>query len=265
MLATVAPLVPVTVRQIYYQMSVHHPDMIANDDNGYDMTADDMKWLRESGKLPYQDVIDNTRRVVEGYHYDSVADALDQLVEHYRPNIWLDMPCLVWMCIEKDALAGTIDQICLRYQVPLLVVRGYSSLSFLHEQALKLRDERRPAHIYLMGDHDPEGCDARRFIEGKLREFAPKATLHFHWLAVNDETQITELGLPIFAAKEKGSRAKAWGDKHCAELDAIAPDKLRQMVTKAINKHMSKAKRDELIQDPDELDRVRELIGELRL
>ncbi len=118
MLATIKPfaaVAPVTVRQIYYQMSVHHPDMIANNDNGYDMTADDMKWLRETGKLPYEHVVDNTRRCIEGYHYDSVPDALDWLVNRYRPNIWLDMPCLVWLCIEKDALASTIEDVCLRY------------------------------------------------------------------------------------------------------------------------------------------------------
>jgi hypothetical protein len=275
MLATIKPFVavaPVTVRQIYYQMTVHHPDMIANTTNGYKMTAADMKVLREEGvvidgeieKLPYEDVIDNTRRCIRGYGiFDNVGDALKDVVDYYQQNIWLDMPCLVWVCIEKDALASTIEDICLDYQVPLLVARGYASLSFLHAQAKIIRNETRPVHVYLMGDYDPEGVDARRVTEAKLREFAPDVDFHFHSLAVNDEDQITKLGLKTFKVKKEGSRAKAWGKKPGAELDAIAPDVLRKMVTDAIHKHMSKRKRDQLIQDPEELDRVRELIEEL--
>ena len=177
MLEVIEPLVPVTVRQIYYQMFVHHPDLIAHDtDGGYDMTASDMKWLREKGRLPYEDVVDNTRRVIEGYAYGSVAEALDELVDNYRPDIWRDMPCLVKFGIEKDALAGTLETLTVHYSVPLLVVRGYSSLSFLHSEALKIRNEERPIFFYHLGDHDGEGRDACRFTEEKLREFAPTRT-----------------------------------------------------------------------------------------
>ena len=72
------------------------------------------------------------------------------------------------------------------------------------------------------------------------------------------------LNLPTTDVKETSSRARTWGDKPCAELDAIAPADLRNMVETAINKHMSKARLKRLdVVDP-ELDRVRELIEELR-
>jgi hypothetical protein len=145
----------------------------------------------------------------------------------------------------------------------LMVARGYSSLSFLHVEAKRLKGETRPIYIYHLGDHDPEGRDACRVIEEKLRQMAPKADIWFEALAVRDEEQIEELGLPITEVKKDGSRAKAWGAKPCAELDAIAPADLRNMVETAINKHMTKARLKRIDVEDPELDRVRELIGEL--
>ena len=44
----------------------------------------------------------------------------------------------IWL--EKDALAGVLVDVTSRYDVPLMVTRGYPSMSFLHSGG---RDHRR--------------------------------------------------------------------------------------------------------------------------
>lgn len=123
------------------------------------------------------------------------------------------------------------------YDVPLMVSRGYASLSFLHSAAEILNDEDRPCYIYHIGDHDPSGVDAARKIEQTLRELAPDAEIYFERLAVLPE-QIFEWKLPSRPTKTTDTRAKAWSGGESVELDAIPPDWLRTIVRQAIEQHL---------------------------
>ena len=113
---------------------------------------------------------------------------------------------------------------------------GFSSLSFLHSAASDINDLGKPAYIYHLGDHDPSGICAAEKIEQTLREFAPDADIHFERLAVLPE-QILDWKLPTRPTKKSDSRAKRFkGDS--VELDAIHPDRLRQIVLEVIEQHL---------------------------
>jgi hypothetical protein len=88
----------------------------------------------------------------------------------------------IWL--EKDALSGVLYPVTSEWDVPLMVTRGYSSLSFLHEAAEAITDQGKPAYIYYFGGHDPSGRDITRATEAGLREFAPAAEIHFKRIAV---------------------------------------------------------------------------------
>jgi hypothetical protein len=258
--AFVESMHPVTVRQVLYHMEVHHPDMIGKDD--YKMVAKDLADLRENGAVPYSYIIDNTRRTIRGYAYNSVCDGLQQFVEQYRTDIWANYDCLVQIWIEKDALAEVLTQTVLKYNVPLMVARGWSSLSFLHKEAQPFIGEERPIYIYHLADYDADGQGARDEIEAKLGEFAPGADINFIPLGVTAQ-QIRDWRLPTREPNRNSSRAAAWGNKRCAELDAIPPDKLRDLVEGAINNHMTEEDKDRLEASNPDLEKVRELIEEL--
>jgi hypothetical protein len=238
---------PVTVRQVFYQAEVHLPQWIAKDDNGYKMVAHDLGILRKSGVMPYEWIVDNTRRTIRGYAYDSVGEALAETANNYRANLWKkgSMDCVVQVWLEKDALSGVVDDVTLGYGVPLMVARGYSSLSYLHGEAELIKDETRPVFVYLLGDFDPSGVNAHEEIERALREMAPDVDFTFKRIGVTLEQS---LKLPNRPTKGKDSRAKEWIRKkiRSCELDAIEPKKLRKMVEDAINIHMPKDRRDEL-------------------
>lgn len=256
---------PMTVRQVFYQAEVHLPHFISKTENGYKMVASDLAKMRRSGMLEYDWIVDNTRSTTRPYGYDSVADGLEEFARTYRRNIWNEMDCLVQVWIEKDALAGVIDETTLHYGVPLMVARGYSSLSYIHDEAQRLSREAngRPVNVYHLGDYDAEGRDAARVLRETLIEMAPSTKIFFRELAVTPDTP-GFAKLPTRPAKETSSRAEMWGGKPCVELDAIPPDRLRAMVKKAINRHMTEAQLTSLeVADPD-LDHVRKLIRRLK-
>ena len=96
------------------------------------------------------------------------------------------------------------------YDVPLMVARGYASLSFLHSAAEDINELDVPAFIYHLGDFDPSGVNAGEKIEETLRELAPDAEIIFERIAVTPE-QIEEWGLPTRPTKASDSRAKGFG------------------------------------------------------
>jgi hypothetical protein len=79
-------------------------------------------------------------------------------------------PTSIWL--EKDALSGVIYPITSMYDVPLMVARGYASLSFLYSAAEYINELDVPAYIYHLGDFDPSGVNAGEKIEETLRELA---------------------------------------------------------------------------------------------
>jgi hypothetical protein len=106
----------------------------------------------------------------------------------------------------------------------------------LHSAAEAIAAQDRPAYVYHLGDFDPSGVDAVRKIEQTLRELASDAAIHFQRLAVLPE-QIEEWRLPSRPTKKSDSRAKRFGEVS-VELDAIDPNRLRELVESTINRHL---------------------------
>jgi hypothetical protein len=73
-------------------------------------------------------------------------------------------------------------------------------------------------------------------IEETLRELAPDAEIYFERIAVTPE-QIERWDLPTRPTKASDTRAKGFGNIS-VELDAIEPNRLRQIVRRAIEQHL---------------------------
>lgn len=147
-------------------------------------------------------------------------------------------PVYVEVWCEKDALAGVIYEETKTYDVPLMVARGYASLTFLHSAAEAIKANGKPAHIYHLGDLDPSGQDAARDIEAKLRRYAPGAEIHFERVAVTRK-QADDWNLPTRPTKQTDTRAKKF-DGTSVELDAIPARQLRALVRECIERHVDK-------------------------
>jgi hypothetical protein len=122
------------------------------------------------------------------------------------------------------------------YDVPLMVARGYASLSFLYSAAQAIKAKDKPTYIYHFGDLDPSGVDAARDIEAKLRRYSPGTEIHFERPAVTRE-QVEEWNLPTRPTKMTDTRAKKFTGES-VELDAIPAQKLRELVRSCIERHV---------------------------
>lgn len=252
---------PMTVRQVFYQATVR--GIIEKTENGYAKVQTDLAKLRKSGDLPYDWLADNTRWQRKPRTFNGVAEALEETAKFYRKALWRDADAYVEIWLEKDALAGVVLPITQGYDVPLMVARGYASLSFLHTAAEHINGLDVPAYIYHLGDYDPSGVDAGKKIEETLRAMAPAAEIHFDRLAVLP-SQIYQWNLPTRPTKASDSRSKAFGSATSVELDAIAPDMLRSVVLDAIERHLS-AEQFAVLRAAEECERtlIQRLVGSL--
>src|SRR6266567_1357662 len=185
----ISAMKPATVRQVFYQASVR--GIVEKSEAGYAKVQTDLVLMRRAGNLPYEWLADNTRWQRKPRTFNSIEQALDDTARLYRKALWAEADAYVEVWLEKDALAGVILPITSIFDVPLMVARGYASLSFLHEAAEYINTLDVPAYIYHLGDFDPSGVNAGEKIEQTLLEMAPGADIIFKRIAVTEE-QIAE-------------------------------------------------------------------------
>ncbi len=157
-------------------------------------------------------------------------------MEAYRRSLWDDQDAYVEIWLEKDALAGVVYQETGRWDVPLMVTRGYPSISYLYEAADCISELEKPAYLYYFGDPDPSGVDIPRNVQSRITEFAPDAEIHFETVAVTPE-QIKVWQLPTRPTKKTDSRSKSFKGES-VEVDAIPPKQLKGLVSDCITQHI---------------------------
>jgi hypothetical protein len=226
---------PMTVRQVFYQAVSR--SIIGKTESEYKHTVVRLLTeLRRDGYIPYGWIADNTRWQRKPKTFDSVEDALYATARLYRRAIWTDAGCYVEVWLEKDALAGVLLDVTDPYDVPLMVTRGYPSVTYLHEAAEAIACRQAPAYIYYFGDHDPPGVDIPRNVEESLRKMAPDTEIHFERIAVNRD-QIRAWRLPMRPTKQTDSLASTFLGVS-VEVDAIPPQTLRQLAQECIARHV---------------------------
>ena len=228
---------PMTVRQVFYRLVTL--DVIDKTEAEYKSTVCRLLTdMRRNGELPYQWIADNTRWMRKPTSYTSLEQAVHETAEFYRRRVWDDQGVYVEVWLEKDALAGVLYPITAQYDVPLMVTRGYPSLTFLHSAAEGILAEDKPTFLYYLGDHDPSGVHIPQKVESDLREMARGAEIHFERIAVNVD-QIEAWNLPTRPTKKTDSRSKAFKGAS-VEVDAITSADLRALVEEAITQHIDK-------------------------
>jgi hypothetical protein len=228
---------PMTVRQCFYALTV--VGVIEKTEKEYQQTVIRLLTeMREAGDIPFGWIADNTRWMRKPTTFVGLDACLKRTAKHYRRDLWAAMDCYVEVWCEKEALAGVIVDVTDEFDVPLMVTRGYSSITFLHSAARVIEAQEKPAYVYQFGDLDPSGVDLARDIDVKLHRYAPDAEIHFERAAVT-RSQATEWDLPTRPTKTTDTRAKTFKGTS-VELDAIPPDRLRDLVRERIERHIDR-------------------------
>ena len=236
-----------TLRQLYYQLVSR--DVIPNKQSEYSKLSTILKEGRMAGIVDWGAIEDRLRRPSSPASFDSPKHILEAAIQQYalpRQNgqaVYLE----VW--VEKDALSGVLKRVTEKYHIPILVNRGYSSVSamydsfmrFVHRAAWKERDVK----IIYLGDYDPSGLDMIRDIASRIEEFqvgyndghlVEEMFFEVIPIALTKE-QIDQYDPPPNPAKITDPRAKNFIKKHgdmSWEVDALRPDVLNQLLDDAI-------------------------------
>ncbi|MCX6619673.1 MAG: hypothetical protein NTY38_01060 [Acidobacteria bacterium] len=226
---------PQTLRGLFYQLVSR--GTVEKTEAEYKTTVGRLLTeMRRAGDIPFGWIADNTRWMRKPRTYDSLQSMLELTKDTYRRALWNDQDEYVEIWLEKDALAGLLYQETEPWDVPLMVTRGYPSVSYLYEAAEAIADADKPAYLYYLGDHDPSGRDITRATEKGLREFAPYAEIHFERVAVTEE-QIHSLRLPTRPTKTTDSRSRGFAGES-VEVDAIPAASLRSLIRGCIERHI---------------------------
>lgn len=97
---------------------------------------------------------------------------LNDAAASYRRSLWHDQAVEVHVFTEKDAISGVLLPVTESWDVPLGVLRGYSSESFAYSVAAAIKGcGKRAIFVYQLGDHDPSGLDAWRAFRVSVAGF----------------------------------------------------------------------------------------------
>jgi hypothetical protein len=219
---------PASVRNLYYRATV--AGLVPKTKSGYDKVQRALVELRRCECVPYEWITDSVRWRRQPTTWESAERALQSTARTYRQALWTRSPVSVEVWCESESIAGVIFPVTDRWDVPLLPVRGFSSLTFAYESAQELNARHRDAVIYYVGDHDSAGLG----IEAKLREYLDRwCAVPVKWqrLAVT-WPQVEALGLPGTTPK------RAYGYPLAIEAEAMPPNELRDLVNVALASHI---------------------------
>jgi len=234
---------PVTMRQLYYRLVSRL--VIANHQKEYKRVVGAMTAARKSGEIRPDTFADPTRRILAGHGYLTLEQYLETFRYGYERDPWQDQENEVWVMVEKEALASVFEGPCNELSVPLMICRGYPSITALYTAARTLRhyQRKRELHILYFGDHDPSGKDIDRNIASEIDFWARSSGIGRSLTRIALTTpQIDEYDLPPMPEKVGDSRTRAFQEEHgvgmSVELDALDPHILERMVMEEIEKHI---------------------------
>ncbi len=227
---------PLTVRQVFYQLSTR--DKVDKSEKGYDQAQNHLKQMRFKGIIPFSYFADSSRYQIKPDSYGNMYDFLNTMQDYYRRDFWNSQGVYIEIWVEKDALRSVFAPVTKKYDVPLMVAKGYSSLTFLYEAAENIKYQQgngKQVYIYQFGDHDPSGVNAGEKIHETLRLLCDG--IIYERIALTPE-QITKYNLQTRPTKKSDTRSKGFDDESC-ELDALPPDVLRELIKNCIEQHIN--------------------------
>jgi len=220
-----------TLRQLFYQLVSR--DIIPNETKEYSKLSGLLVKGRMSGVVDWEAIEDRIRVPYIPSAWDSPEEIIESAIYTYRRNRQEGQKVYIELWVEKDALSGVLKKITEKYHINLMVNRGYSSCTAMHDSFKRLKEEEikgKQTYILYLGDHDPSGLDMIRDIKDRLEEFGVNPEVRQIGLTMD---QIRNFNPPPNPAKVKDPRATEYIKKYGRtswEVDALNPETLNRLV-----------------------------------
>ena len=226
-----------TLRQLYYQFVSR--DIIANKQSEYDKLGKLMSNARLAGMVDWDAIKDRTREMRENLHWDDPSEPIRSAAYYYKIDTRIDQPHYIEVWVEKEALAGIIERVALKLDIPWFACRGYVSQTAMYEASKRfqsaIEDDKEITIIHL-GDHDPSGVDMTRDIFDRQDLFVGDE-ITVNRIALNMD-QVEQYSPPPNPAKFTDSRCGGYVQKYGSEsweLDALEPKVLANLITDTVD------------------------------
>lgn len=229
---------PCSVRHLFYQALVAKVPGI-DKSSGYDKVQPLILKGRREGLIPYEAVVDNTRWMRKPRTWGSPEEALTAVAQTYRRDLWRTSWYRVEVWCESDSIASTVHDVTAKWDVPLMICKGYSSETFAYNAADAWRDDHRIPVVLYVGDHDKHGLNIERVLRNRLSEFS-ECEPEWQRIGVSWE-QVEELDLPGSPPKEP------YGFPLAVEAEALPPRLLRSLLDQAIEEYVDERKLEVLL------------------
>ena len=245
---------PVGVRQAYYAATV--AGLAEKTEHGYSKIQSQVLKLRRDGRLPHAHIVDMSRRVHQSLAFDGVEEALNFAADSYQKAIWSGTGLQVEIWVEKSALAGTLRPLTDDLNIALCPTGGYCSESFAHSAVERLAGTSDVLIVLALYDFDRSGQDAARSLGEMVNRFGQLygVPVVFETLCLTED-QVISLDLPTRPAKRATAADQRWPHAFAAELDALPPYTLREIVQEAVVGLMCASERERL-QEAEQAERA---------
>lgn len=225
-----------SVRQLYYQLVARA--VIENTERSYKRIASIINDGRLAGLIDWDAIEDRNRDIQLRTRWESGSQIVKAAANSFHMDMWDNQHFRVFIIVEKAALAGVLQGVCRKYDIPLLAARGYPSVSIVREM---VQEHIQPAiyHgqvpvVLHLGDHDPSGIDMTRDLEDRFQLFMeddkPDQIVERIALTMG---QVEEKRPPPNPAKTTDARFREYmrrfGDESW-ELDALEPSYLVNLI-----------------------------------
>lgn len=236
-----------TLRQLYYQLVTRN--IITNEERSYKNLAKLVSEARLAGLIDWEAIEDRGRQPRMSAQWSTIQGLVDSALWSFRLPRWANQGHYVELWVEKDALAGVLRPIAERHHITLMVNKGYSSQSAMHEAANRFKEHGHKYKVLLyLGDHDPSGEDMVRDIRERLETFEV-GQLDVIKVGLTMQ-QIRQYNPPPNPAKITDPRAKKYIQLYgnsSWEVDALPPEVLNTLIDQEILNYVDQEALDEVL------------------
>lgn len=255
---------PMRVRRVFYVMMGHGtlPDVPAKNASGkgrtgkqiaavqYQYLVDDLARLRVMRELPWKCIDDTHRRIMEAYSSETqevyMRGEVKMFLADYKREHYMHAPYYPEIWIEKDAATTVFEPLAESLRIPLVILKGDSSITFVHKGAERARErmaERdQPTLIVYVSDLDPKGYFMLDNVMGCLHNELDIDDEILGARALLTPEQVVEFNLPHNPAglstgdSRYNAYVEAVGD-FGVELDALDRSRSHAAVQSVIDEH----------------------------
>jgi hypothetical protein len=164
---------PLTLRQIYYQMVAK--GYIENTRSEYNMLSRLLEQARLDKYIPWDVIEDRSRAFQDLRGWDDkdcfVSQVFTDFLTGYRRDLLQSQSKYIELWIEKDALSRVFVEVAKFYSIGVMPCRGFISISVAHEvkeRILYYKDRGRKTVLLYFGDFDPSGNEISEDIQYTL-------------------------------------------------------------------------------------------------